>query len=102
MVPVAVDTFVDYVRAFEKFDSYYFLVFVDDFKSKFRVEVQSNGVVMVEESDTVFVGKELGGDFIEVESVFEEEVGIDGLCEVFFDVHWTIKYCLLFETLLAI
>lgn len=90
MIPVAVDTFIDDVRAFEKFDSQYILVFVDDFKSKLRIEVQSNGVVMVENNDTVFIDKELGGDFIEVESVFEEEVGIDGLREVFFDVHWKI------------
>ena len=71
MIPVSIDTFVNDVRSLKKFDPKYFLVFVDDFKCKFRAKVQSNIVVMVEKSDTVFVDKEFSGNFLEVESVFE-------------------------------
>ena len=74
-----------------KFDPTGLLIFVYDLECKFWAKIQSYVVVLVEHGDTVFVDKNLSGSFIEPEILFEKEIGIDCLCEAFFDVHCRIQ-----------
>jgi hypothetical protein len=81
------------IGAVVKLDSngLFILIFIDDLECKFRAKIESKVVVLVEHCDTVFVDKNLSGSFIVQKVIFEEEIGVDCLCEVFFDVHWRIQ-----------
>ena len=90
--PVLGDTCMKFISASEYFYSHWLFIFVDDFEGQFWAEVEIYVIVMIEQGDTILVYEELRGYFIVYEIVFEKEVGIDGLGEIFFDVHCRVKY----------